>query len=146
MKTLNLFFFFLLFSQSKPTFYSTFFSISFPISHIFFLVFCSNNEQILPIQVLFGTNIPQPVQTRIQTLLSSIPSIKVTLEGGNYTLSFGNTSVTRYLIAQSELDALGSEGFIVRSKDNFLVTDGNSLQPNVFQSDKNIGKKIRKKI
>ncbi|KAL6077698.1 60S ribosomal protein L11 [Balamuthia mandrillaris] len=118
-------------------------------------VFCTTavrfhywDDSLLPagkqvqLQLEFGDNIAVAVKTRIVTLFHDFLSQHQTDYNSKHTtdalitliLSFGNTTTTRSLIPFSELQALGSEAFILRSSSDtssfLFVADGNHRSDN----------------
>lgn len=98
-----------------------------------------------PKVVLFlGADVPPALSERVQALLTSVDTRPVELATdlappyapGSLLIALGEHPVTRRLIPEAELAALGSEAFVVRSGDvdgaPVIAADGNPLDPDPF--------------
>ncbi|MEK7356442.1 MAG: hypothetical protein AAB250_08330, partial [Bdellovibrionota bacterium] len=91
------------------------------------------------VHLVFGDDLAPRIRERVVELMSKVPSTRVIVEtdsaavapeSGAWVLSFGDTPVTRRFLPREAVQALGSEGFNVRSAEEngvlYLVTDGNA--------------------
>ena len=97
-----------------------------------------------PIVLRFGANVSSAVADRVAQHVHAVarrwlvvaPSPVDGLSMDALIISIGDTVETREVIDASELNALGSEGFIVRTSTRagvpIIVADGNSLDPDRF--------------
>ncbi len=69
-----------------------------------------------------GDNVANLVAERVKSLLSTLTT------SADITVVCGDTPTSRSLIPRTELEALGSEGYIVRSSGNgVFAADGNAI-------------------
>lgn len=104
--------------------------------------------------VQFGTDLAPAVRSRIEGLLRTAAVTQTVeirgagdslagLPSGAIIISFGDTTATRKLVGEAELEALGSEGFIVRSGKvrgrKAIAADGNPPDPDRYGLGINAG-------
>ncbi len=93
------------------------------------------------VAVAFGTDVAPAVRDAVTARLRHLAPNLVVVDpdqriDADVMLAFGDTEASRQLVPRAELEALGSEGFIVRSgrlgSTDVIVADGNPLAPDPY--------------